>query len=48
VHVTAPTALIGEVATVTITDAISNSLFGTLAQQPYAFATSPALVGAPV
>jgi hypothetical protein len=49
VHVTAPTALIGEIAPVTITDAISNSLFGTLVQQPaFEFATSPVLVGAPV
>jgi len=49
VHVTAPTALIGEIAAVTITEAISNSLFGTLVKQPaYEFATSPVLVGAPV
>ncbi len=34
VQVEAPAALIGQIATVTITEAASNSLFGTLARQP--------------
>jgi tRNA-2-methylthio-N6-dimethylallyladenosine synthase len=41
VHIEAPTALIGEIAPVTITEAASNSLFGALIQQP-AFAGSGA------
>jgi tRNA-2-methylthio-N6-dimethylallyladenosine synthase len=43
VQVTAPASLLGEVATVTITEIASNSLFGTLAQAP---AREPALLGA--
>ncbi len=43
VQVTAPAALIGEIAAVTITEASSNSLFGTLAQ---AQARQPALLDA--
>jgi tRNA-2-methylthio-N6-dimethylallyladenosine synthase len=43
VQVTAPASLLGKVATVTITEIASNSLFGTLAQAP---AREPALLGA--
>ena len=34
VQVAAPTALIGKIAAVTVTEVASNSLFGTLAQEP--------------
>jgi tRNA-2-methylthio-N6-dimethylallyladenosine synthase len=34
VQVTAPAALLGEIATIVVTDVSSNSLFGTLAQAP--------------
>ena len=41
--------MVAQLGELTITDAISNSLFGTLVQQPaYEFATSPVLAGAPV
>ena len=43
VQVTAPTSLIGEVSTVTITEIASNSLFGVLAHAP---AQQPSLLGA--
>ncbi len=43
VQVTAPAAMIGEIAAVTITEVASNSLFGTLARAP---AREPSLVGA--
>jgi tRNA-2-methylthio-N6-dimethylallyladenosine synthase len=42
VQVTAPASLLGEIATVTITEIASNSLFGTLAQAPV---REPAEVG---
>ena len=43
VQVTAPASLIGEIATVTITETASNSLFGALAHAP---AQEPTRLGA--
>ncbi len=46
VQVTAPAALIGGIATVTITEIASNSLFGALAPETGAHAPKPALLSA--
>jgi tRNA-2-methylthio-N6-dimethylallyladenosine synthase len=43
VQVTAPAAMLGEIAAVTITEVASNSLFGALAQSPERADPSPAL-----
>ena len=43
VHIAAPASLIGEIAAVTVTDMVANSLFGTLAQKP---SQVPAFAGA--
>jgi hypothetical protein len=46
VQVTAPAALLGGIATVTITEIASNSLFGALATDAQMHAPEPALLPA--